>query len=136
MERSTLHAGCYQAIRCACDDFRYAIRCLVSFVDFAPKIPLGSITVHLNYLPVRFTSDAFSRRNDHISGNPKDLAQKESALSLKLRELRQNHDSTHLFYASANTIACIPLTPNATLIGDERQFTTLADFQFGKCAGS
>jgi argonaute-like protein len=85
--------------------------------------------VHLNYLPLRFTSDAFQGGIIRFPGNPKDLAQKESALSLKLRELRGEHGATHLFYASGDAIACIPLTPNASLIGEKKQFTTITDFQ-------
>ncbi len=85
--------------------------------------------MHLNYLPLRFTSDVFHGGVISFPGNPRDLAEKESALSLKLRELRQNHGTTHLFYAYGNIIACIPLTSNAPLIGDEKQFTTITDFQ-------
>ena len=85
--------------------------------------------MHLNYLPLRFTSDAFEGGIIYFPGNPKELVAKESPLSIKLRELRQNHDKTHFFYASGNTICCVPLTPNAPLIGENKQFTTIADFQ-------
>ena len=85
--------------------------------------------MHLNYLPLRFTSDVFHGGTISFTGNPKDLADKESALSIKLREFRHKHGVTHLFYASNNSIACVPLTPNAPLIGEEKQFTTITDFQ-------
>lgn len=85
--------------------------------------------MHLNYLPLRFTSDAFDGGILTFPGNPKDLAAKESALSIKLRELRQDYGATHFFYASGNTICCVPFTPNAPLIGEKKQFTTIADFQ-------
>jgi hypothetical protein len=85
--------------------------------------------VHLNYLPLRFTSDAFYGGILSFPGNPKDLAAKESILSAKLRDLRQTQGKTHFFYASGNTISCIPLTPNSPLIGEQKQFTTIADFQ-------
>lgn len=85
--------------------------------------------MHLNYLPLRFTSDAFRGGILSFAGNPRDLAAKDSALSLKLRELRQNQGHTHFFYSSGNTICCVPLTANAPLIGEPKQFTTIADFQ-------
>ena len=85
--------------------------------------------MHLNYLPLRFTSDAFDGGTLSFPGNPKDLAAKESALSVKLRDLRQNQGKTHFFYASGNTICCLPYTPDAPLIGEKKQFTTIADFQ-------
>jgi hypothetical protein len=85
--------------------------------------------VHLNYLPLRFTSDVFKGGVLLFEGNPKDLATRESALSVKLRELRQQNGKTHVFHASGNTIACIPLTPHASLIGQEKQFDIHTDFQ-------
>src|SRR5260370_492342 len=57
------------------------------------------------------------------------LLAKESALSVKLRELREQNGKTHVFHASGNTIGCIPLTPDAPLIGKEQQFGILMDFQ-------
>jgi len=59
--------------------------------------------MHLNYLPLRFTSDVFKGGVLPFDGNPKDLSTGESALSLKLRELRQQHGSTHVFHAAANS---------------------------------
>jgi hypothetical protein len=85
--------------------------------------------VHLNYLPLRFTSDGFQGGVLSFPGNPKDLAAKDSPLSVKLRDLRQNQGKTHFFYASGNTISCVPLKTDAPLIGEEKQFTTIADFQ-------
>lgn len=85
--------------------------------------------MHLNYLPLRFTSDVFKGGVLFFEGNLKDLATRESALSVKLRELRHQHGKTHVFHASGNTIACIPLTPDAPLIGQEKQFDILTDFQ-------
>jgi len=85
--------------------------------------------MHLNYLPLAFTSDVFHGRIISFEGNPKDLVAKESVLSVKLRELRRNHEDTHFFYASGNVISCIPLTPNAPLIGQEKTFGTITDFQ-------
>ena len=85
--------------------------------------------MHLNYLPLRFTSDVFRGGVISIEGNPKDLRARESALSEKLRELRRSDGATHFFHASGNTISCIPLTPNAPLIGQEKQFDTTTDFQ-------
>jgi hypothetical protein len=49
----------------------------------------GGLPMHLNYLPLRFTSDVFKGGVLPLEGNPKNLATGESALSLKLRELRQ-----------------------------------------------
>ncbi|MGA9669360.1 MAG: hypothetical protein WBQ94_09140, partial [Terracidiphilus sp.] len=85
--------------------------------------------MHLNYLPLRFTSDVFHGVTISFSGNAKDLADKNSALSVKLRELRHTHGATHLFHASNNSIACVPLTPNAPLVGEKKQFSTVTDFQ-------
>ena len=85
--------------------------------------------MHLNYLPLRFTSDAFKGGILLFEGNPKDLVTKESALSVKLHELRHQHGKTHVFYASGNAIACIPLTADAQLIGQEKQFDIFTDFQ-------
>src|ERR1051325_7678609 len=85
--------------------------------------------MHLNYLPLRFTSDVFHGGVLPFAGNSKDYATWESALSLRLRELRQQYGTTHVFHASGNTIACFPRTRDATLIGQERQFDILADFQ-------
>jgi hypothetical protein len=83
----------------------------------------------LNYLPLRFTSDAFDGSILSFPGNPKELLAKGSELSTKLRELRQKHRTTHLFYASGNTIACLPLAQNAPLIGQSKRFTIIEDFQ-------
>jgi len=44
--------------------------------------------MNLNYLPLRFTSDVFKGGLLYFEGNPKDLSTKDSALSVKLRELR------------------------------------------------
>jgi len=85
--------------------------------------------VHLNYLPLQFTSDVFSGGLLSFDGNPKELAAKESALSAKLRELRQSRSKTHFCYASGNTIYCIPLTADAPLIGEEKNFDIFTDFQ-------
>lgn len=85
--------------------------------------------MHLNYLPLRFTSDAFEGGIITFSGNPKRFSEKDCELSTKLRELRKEHRSTHFFYRLGNAIACIPLTPNAPEVGDHKQFTTITDFQ-------
>ena len=85
--------------------------------------------MHLNYLPLHFTSDVFRGGVLSFEGSRKELAAKESALSLKLRELRQQHGATHVFHAMGNAIACIGLTPEAPLIGQEKQFDILNDFQ-------
>jgi hypothetical protein len=85
--------------------------------------------VHLNYLPLRFTSDVFGGGLLSFEGNAKDLFARDSALSLKLRELRQEHGKTHVFHASNNTIACIPLTSDAPAIGEAKQFDIHTDFQ-------
>ena len=85
--------------------------------------------MHLNYLPLRFTSDVFRGGVLLFEGNPKDLAARESELSVKLRALRHQNGKTHVFHASGNTIACIPLTPDAQLIGQEKQFDIITDFQ-------
>lgn len=85
--------------------------------------------MHLNYLPLRFTSDVFKGGTLLFEGSLKDLAKRESALSVKLRELRQHNRKTHVFHASGNTIACIPLTADAPLIGQEKHFDIHTDFQ-------
>ena len=85
--------------------------------------------MHLNYLPLHFTSDVFRGGVLSFEGSRKELATKESALSLKLRKLRQQHGATHVFHAMGNAIACIGLTPEAPLIGQEKQFDILNDFQ-------
>ena len=48
---------------------------------------------------------------------------------MKLRELRHQHGKTHVFQASGDAIACIPIVPDAQLIGQEKQFDIFADFQ-------
>ena len=85
--------------------------------------------MHLNYLPFRFTTDVFKGGVLLFGGNRKELDAKDSALSLKLRELRQQHGTTHVFHAMGNTIACFGVTPNTPLIGQEKQFNILHDFQ-------
>ncbi len=85
--------------------------------------------MHLNYLPLHFTSDIFRGGVLSFEGDRKELAGKESALSLKLRELRHQHTVTHVFHSMGNAIACIGLTPDAPLIGQEKQFHILNDFQ-------
>ncbi|NUM66830.1 hypothetical protein HUU39_16460 [candidate division KSB1 bacterium] len=85
--------------------------------------------MHLNYLPLRFTSNLFRGGILSFDGNETELSIKENVLSRKLRELRQQHASTHVFHALGNTIVCIGLTPDAPLIGQEKQFDTLNDFQ-------
>jgi hypothetical protein len=85
--------------------------------------------VHLNYLPIRFTSEVFNGGVLSFEGSLKELSAKESALSLKLRELRKQHGSTHVFHPMGNAIACIGLRPEVPLIGQERQFDILKDFQ-------
>ncbi|HXR75386.1 MAG TPA: Piwi domain-containing protein [Bryobacteraceae bacterium] len=85
--------------------------------------------MHLNYLPLRFTSDVFNGGVLSVGGNPKDLRTKDSPISLKLRELRRDHGATHFFYAAGENIFCIPLKADAPLIGEKKQFGTLPDFQ-------
>ena len=85
--------------------------------------------MHLNYLPLRFTSDVFKGGVLFFEGDPKGFAASESALSVKLRELRQQNGKTHVFQASGNTIACIPLTLDTQLIGKEKQFDIHTYFQ-------
>jgi hypothetical protein len=95
----------------------------------SPRLIPGDRGLHLNYLPLRFTSDVFHGGVLSFTGNPKDLAARDSALSVKLRELRSAHGNTHVFYASGNTIACIPLTSEAPAIGEPKQFDVHGDFQ-------
>ena len=85
--------------------------------------------MHLNYLPLHFTSDVFRGGVLSFEGSRKELAAKESAISLKLRELRQQYGATHVFHTMGNVIACIGLTSDAPLIGQEKQFDILNDFQ-------
>jgi hypothetical protein len=85
--------------------------------------------VYLNYLPLRFTSDVFRGGVLSFEGSRKELAAKESPLSQKLRELRQQYGATHFFHAMGNAIACIALTQDAPLIGQEKEFDILNDFQ-------
>lgn len=85
--------------------------------------------MHLNYLPLRFTSDVFCGGLLKFEGDPKLLAGKESELSLKLRALRGKHNGTHVFHASGNSIACIQLKPDAAPIGEPTQFDIVSDFQ-------
>ena len=108
---------------------RLALRRTRSVPDGMAGHQIGSMSVHLNYLPLRFTSDVFHGGVISIEGNPKDLRARESALSEKLRELRRTNGATHFFHASGNTISCIPLTSNAPLIGEEKQFSMITDFQ-------
>jgi len=84
--------------------------------------------MHLN-LPLQFTAETFEGGILTFEGNPKNLATKNSALSSKLRELRDEHDRTHVFHASGNTIACVPLTADARLIGEAKRFDVHTDFQ-------
>jgi O-acetyl-ADP-ribose deacetylase (regulator of RNase III) len=88
------------------------------------KFPL-----HLNYLPLRFTSEVFRGGVVSFEGSRKELATKEGPLSLKLRELRQKHGATHVFHDIGGAIACIGLTPEAPLIGQGQKFDILKDFQ-------
>ena len=85
--------------------------------------------MHLNYLPLRFTSDVFRGGILSFDSTLKEFAAKKGAFSQKLRELRREHGSSHVFHAMGNAIACIGLTPDAPLIGEERQFDILTDFQ-------
>lgn len=85
--------------------------------------------MHLNYLPLRFTSDVFAGGLLSFDGHPRDLANRDSALSKKLRQLRHEHRHTHVFHAAENSIACVPLRPDAPLIGCQQEFNVLADFQ-------
>ena len=85
--------------------------------------------MNLNYLPLRFTSDVFKGGVLFFDGNPRDLGTRESLLSVKLRELRQQYRKTHVFHAAGNTIACVPLTSDALPIGQEQQFNIHTDFQ-------
>lgn len=85
--------------------------------------------MHLNYLPLHFSSNKFSGGILSFPGSRKELAAKDSALSIKLRELRQQYGSTHFFYAMENAIACIGVTQDAPLIGEGKQFNILEDFQ-------
>ncbi|HEX5483060.1 MAG TPA: hypothetical protein VFZ08_10600 [Terriglobia bacterium] len=85
--------------------------------------------MHLNYLPLHFTSDVFKGGTISFEGDRRDLVAKESALSTKLRELRKQHAKSHIFHASGSTIACIPLTSTAPSIGQEKQFDIFTDFQ-------
>ena len=85
--------------------------------------------MHLNYLPIKFTPDVFRGGVLSFEGSRKELAGRENPLFEKLRELRQQHATTHVFHAIGNEIACIGLTQDAPLIGKERQFDTLNDFQ-------
>jgi hypothetical protein len=63
--------------------------------------------MYLNYLPLRFTSDVFRGGILSLEGSRKELAIMESDLFQKLRELRQKHASTHVFYPMEDAIACI-----------------------------
>jgi len=85
--------------------------------------------VHLNYLPLRFTSDVFNGGVLEFENTPYGCDGKDSPLSLKLRELRHEHGDTHVFHSTRNSIACIPLQEDAPLLGVARQFTVLGDFQ-------
>lgn len=85
--------------------------------------------MHLNYLPLRFTSDVFNGGVLSVGGAPRGLRSKDSPISLKLCELRRDHGTTHFFYATGENISCIPLTADAPLIGEKKQFGTLPDFQ-------
>jgi hypothetical protein len=85
--------------------------------------------VHLNYLPLHFASDVFRGGVLSFEGSRKDLTGKESPLSIRLRELRQQHAKTHVFHPIGNTIACFGLRQDAPLIGKEEEFDILNDFQ-------
>ncbi len=85
--------------------------------------------MHLNYLPLHFTSEVFHGGFISFEANPKELGARESAISQQLRDLRRTHGDTHFFYVSGNAISCIPFTPDAPLIGQEKTFDTIADFQ-------
>ena len=85
--------------------------------------------MHLNYLPLRFTSDVFGGGVLSFKSGPQDLWAKDSPLSLKLKELRREYGDTHVFHSSGDTIACIPLKDDAPLIGSKHEFNVLTDFQ-------
>ena len=61
--------------------------------------------MHLNYLPLRFTSDVFRGGVLLVEGSRKGLAPKESPLSLKLRELRQEHGANARFSRYGGTLS-------------------------------
>ncbi|MSM38688.1 MAG: hypothetical protein GJT30_03570 [Geobacter sp.] len=85
--------------------------------------------MNLNYLPLHFSSDKFSGGILSFPGNRKEHTAKDSTLSIKLRELRQQYGATHFFHPIENAIACIGLNQDASLIGEKKQFNILDDFQ-------
>jgi len=85
--------------------------------------------MHLNYLPLRFTSDLFSGSVLHFAESGKRVFGQENPLALKLQELRRDHGKDHIFHYSGNDIYCIPLKADATPIGETKQFNILTDFQ-------
>lgn len=85
--------------------------------------------MHLNYLPVRFTSDMFKGGVLTFEANPADPVGWNSALSVKLRQLRREHGGTHVFHASGDSITCVPLTTDAKPIGAPKEFNIVSDFQ-------
>jgi hypothetical protein len=87
--------------------------------------------LHLNYLPLRFTTDVFHGGVLTVVEGPYGAGhfERDSPVGLKLRELRKSHSETHFFYASAGSIFCIPLRPDAQPIGEPKQFDIFTDFQ-------
>ena len=63
--------------------------------------------MHLNYLPLRFSPRTYSG----------------------VASFRSRAAGSHVFHAMGNAIACIGLAPDAALIGQEKQFDILNDFQ-------
>jgi hypothetical protein len=85
--------------------------------------------LHLNYLPLRFTSDIFQGGTIVVEGDRQSHFIKNSPAAAKLRELRKAHRSSHFCYLSGEAIHCIPLVKTAPIIGDPKEFNIFADFQ-------
>jgi hypothetical protein len=85
--------------------------------------------LHLNYLPLHFTSDIFRGGSIVAEGDWQAYFRKNSPVATKLRELRKEYRSSHFFYFSGTTINCIPLVKDAPIIGDPKEFNIFADFQ-------
>jgi Piwi domain len=85
--------------------------------------------MHLNYLPFRFTSDAFKGGVLHFAESGKKQSGQENPVAQKLQELRRDQGSDYVFHYSGNDIYCIPLKADAITIGDPKQFDILTDFQ-------
>lgn len=96
--------------------------------QFMKSQPMQRPQLLLNYLPIRFTSDAFEGGTITFA-NAGDDRDPESPIAKELRALRAAHRGSHVFYRSGNLIHSIPLAPEHPPHGTKATFHMQGDFQ-------